>query len=411
MSPKILAPAGSFEALSAAISNGADSVYFGTKLFNMRGAAKNFEVNQMGKIVDICKKAGVTSNLTLNVQIYNHELEKARSLLQAAKDAGVDAVIAWDPAVIQMAGSIGLPLHISTQASVANLESALFYEKLGAKVIVLAREMTLENIKIIKKGLIKAGSSLKIECFAHGAMCVAISGRCFLSHFSYKKSGNRGECLSPCRRSYRIIDDTSENEFRVEEHTLLSPKDLCTIPVLEPMIDAGIDIFKLEGRNRSHEYVAMVVKTYKNALLAIKEKRFDKKMQDESMADLDQIYNKGFHTGFYLGTPGGEDFAQVEYSSSSRKKVYIGRVEKVYKKISVFDLVIHTGQVNVGEVVMISGKTTGVVESPILSIHNDSQQSLPTAKKGQLVGIKLKDNIIPRPGDKIFIFRNLQDEK
>ncbi|MDA3864816.1 MAG: U32 family peptidase [Deltaproteobacteria bacterium] len=401
---KLLAPAGNFSSLAAALKAGADSVYFGTKLLNMRARARNFELNQLKKVVERCHDYGAESWLTLNIQIYDNEIETAEKVLNSAAQAEVDGVIVWDPAVISLAAKMNIPFHISTQASVANVESALFYENLGAKAVVFARDLSLESISRIKQKLKARGSNLKMECFGHGAMCVAVSGRCFLSQFMFGQSGNRGECLQPCRRSYEVKDTISGQKLRLENHTIFSPRDLCTIPVLNQIMAAGVDLLKIEGRNRSADYVFEVVKTYRQALDAASQGKLDQKKQNRLVDNLRKIYNKGFHTGFYEKPPGPMGYSREENSSGLRKKFYLGRIDKIYRKIAVNDIIVHSGQLKTGQKVLILGKTTGVEATTVTSIYNDNHQSVEFAEKGQLVGVKFAGNPHLHCQDKVFVF-------
>jgi len=263
---ELIAPAGNWPMLRAAIDAGADAVYLGTKSLNMRVTAGNFELSELKKAVSECHKKKVKAYLTLNTIVYQTEIESVRKIITGAKKAKVDAIIAWDFAVINEAKKAGLEVHLSTQAGVANFESAKFYSKLGVKRIVFARELSLEQIKSIILGIKKEGLNLETEVFVHGAMCVSISGRCFLSQEIFKKSANRGECLHPCRRPYKVINEDTGNELRLGNNFILSPKDLCVLPFIGGLIDAGIDSFKIEGRNKSPEYAQVVVKCYKEAI-------------------------------------------------------------------------------------------------------------------------------------------------
>ncbi|MBU1535182.1 U32 family peptidase, partial [Myxococcota bacterium] len=380
--PLLLSPAGSFASLTAALNSGADAVYFGTTLLNMRAAASNFELNQLPEVARCAHGAGAKAYLTLNVQVYDHELETVEKVLLRAKEAGVDAVIAWDMAVVQRAREIGLPFHMSTQASIANVETALFYESLGAKTLVLARECSLNQIEAMTAELRRRGSELKIEIFAHGAMCVAISGRCFLSQHAFGKSGNRGECMQPCRRSYRIIDKEGELEFGVEASTLLSPRDLCTIPLIPRLVSSGVNLLKLEGRNRSPDYVATVTRTYRDALDRAILGNYSASDMERDMETLSAVYNKKFHTGFYDAPPTGEHFTEVENSAATHKKKYLGVITRVYGKIQVFDLELHTGTLEMGQKVMIIGPRTGVHQGEVVSIFNGAGEPVSNLTRG-----------------------------
>ncbi len=400
--PALLAPAGDLPSLSAALKSGADAVYFGTTLFNMRARAKNFEVNQLPLVVERAHHQGAKAYLTLNVQVYDGERSSMERLLDAASRAQVDALIAWDPMVLLAARERGIPLHISTQASISNLATALFYESLGAKAVVLARELSLKQVREIKQGLVLQGSSLAVEVFAHGAMCVAVSGRCFMSQAVFQQSGNRGACLQPCRRAYRITDLSGEITFDLEAHTVMSPRDLCTLPLLEQLVKAGVDLLKLEGRARSPEYVGEVTAVYREALTALGEGALTSERRAGLMARLEQVYNKSYHTGFYEGLPSGETFATLENSAATQRKRYIGRVERVYRRAGVFDLQIHTGAIAVGSTLRVIGNRVGVVDLTIVSLRNEEEAPIQRAEKGALVGVKPRTLPPLRPGDKVF---------
>ncbi len=401
--PLLLAPAGSFSSLTAALAAGADAVYFGSTLFNMRATAGNFQLNQLPEVVRRTRDAGAKAFLTLNVQVYDDELGRAERVLSAAREAGVDAVIAWDPAVMERARALGLPLHVSTQASVANVETALHYERLGARTVVLARELSLDRIAGLIAELRRRGSDLAVEIFAHGAMCVAVSGRCFLSQHAFGKSGNRGECTQPCRRSWRIVDDERELEFRVEASTLLSPRDLCTLPIMERILASGVGLLKIEGRSRSPEYVSTVTGIYRRALDGAVAGTYDAAALAADMEALSTVYNKKFHTGFYERPPGPAEFTDVENSAATHRKVYLGRVTRVYGKIGVFDLEMHSGELVEGTEVLIIGPRTGVARGRAVSIQDADGRPVPSAHRGDLAGVKLDPFTPVRPKDKVFV--------
>ena len=382
---ELLAPAGNFEMLTTAINAGADAVYFGLKEFSMR--SKNFTIKDLDKIEKICKSNNIKKYLTLNTIIYNNELKKLEEVIKKIKGK-VDAIICWDLSVIQLCNKYKIPFHISTQASVSNIESAKFYKKLGAKRIILARELNLKQIKEISK-------VIDIECFAHGAMCVAVSGRCFTSQFLFDKSANRGKCLHPCRRSYLVKDDEG-NELKVQNNKIFSAKDLCTLPFIEKMKKAGIKSFKIEGRNRDPRYVNVVVKVYRKAL----DKKINQKEIKELIEELKKVYNKEFSSGFYLGTPTSDDFARIEHSASTEKKHFIGKITHYYDKLNVASIKL-VSNLKVGDKVVIIGKTTGIINSKIDSIEKNNKE-INSAKKGDEVGIKLP---LVRKNDEVYVLK------
>jgi len=381
---ELLAPAGSFPSLNAAVNAGTDAIYFGlNEGMNMRAGAKNFSLNDLPEIRKICGK--VKMYLTLNTIIYDNELEKVETIIKEAKKY-VDAVICWDLSVIELCKKHRVPFHISTQASVANIESAKFYKKLGAERIVLARELNLLQIKEIAK-------IIDVECFIHGAMCVSVSGRCFTSQFLFGKSANRGECLQPCRRTY-IIKDEDGNELKLKNNTVMSAKDLCTLPFIEKLKEAGVTNFKIEGRNREPEYVDVTTRVYKKAL----SKKLSEKEIQESLKELNKVYNKSFSSGFYLHSPTNDDFSKEEHSSSTQKKEFVGNVYHYFPKVNVAALRIASGKILIGDEILVIGDQTGIVRQKIMRMEVNNKP-IKEASKGQEVGIKIPGI---RKGDKVY---------
>ncbi len=430
MTPEILAPVGDKAMLAAAINAKADAVYFGVKGMNMRAAARNFELNELKSIVKQCHDANVKAFLTVNTIVYDNELEKIKQILQAAKEADIDAIICWDTAVIKLCDELQLPINISTQASVSNFEAVKLYARLGAKAVVLARDLTLEQIKYIKKKIVEEKLDIKIECFIHGAMCVAISGRCFMSQFVFGKSANRGECLQPCRREYIIEDVEKEFKLKIGNNYVMSPKDLCTVSIIDKLVEAGIDIFKIEGRNRNPEYVDVCVKKYRklrDEYRNIKDKNKSKEIikennekqnkenkkeisdekdksafetsKENAIKELEKVYNRQFHTGFYLGTPTADDFHDRYGSASKTKKHFIGTIRNFFKKIDVAEIMIETGEIKVGDKIMIQGPTTGTFEQQVKEMQIN-HKNIDSAKKSQRIAIKVEKQC--RPNDKVF---------
>ncbi|MBS3084675.1 U32 family peptidase [Candidatus Pacearchaeota archaeon] len=384
---EIMAPAGNFSMLSSAVKAGADAVYFGIKEFSMRNNAKNFAIEELDKINKICG-AKIKKYLTINVIIYDEETKKIEEILKKVKGR-VDAVICWDLSVINLCRKLKIPFHISTQASVSNSESAKFYKNLGAERIVLARELNLEQIKEISK-------IIPVECFVHGAMCVAVSGRCFMSEHLFKRSANRGMCAQVCRRSYILTDDEGR-KLKINRNTVMSAKDLCSLPFIEKLKDAGITSFKIEGRNRDARYVDSVVRIYRKAL----DKKLTKEEIKEGLDELKKVYNRGFSSGFYLGTPTSDDFSTVENSSATTTKQFIGKVTHYYPQAKAGAILLSTGELKVGDNIAIIGNTTGIEKIKIesLEIKNSSVEK---ASKGEEVGIKLPK---VRVNDEVYIIK------
>lgn len=392
--PKLLAPAGDWTMLNTAIKAGADEVYFGLKNLNMRAKAGNFDITDLDEIVSVCKKHNVDTHLTLNSIVFENELEELDLILSSAKKSGLDMIICWDPAVIMKCKEYEIPFCVSTQASISNSQSAKYYESLGAKRIVLARECTLE--KIIE---IKNKTSIEIETFVHGAMCIAVSGRCFMSHEVFGKSANRGECIQPCRREYEIVDKDDKYSMIIGEDYVLSPKDLCTIEFIDKLIEVGIDAFKIEGRKRSPEYIAKTVYAYRNAI----DNYFDDCLTDNKkkfyLDELKKVYNRGFSSGFYFGVPGSESYASTYGSVASTRKVYVGKVVNYYKQSKVAQLKIEADKISLGDSIYIIGKTTGTVETTINEIHKD-EVNVSEANKGDNVTIICEERV--REFDKVY---------
>lgn len=392
---ELLAPAGNFPMLVAAINAGADAIYFGLKEFNMRAGAENFQISDLDEIRKICNnrkdKRKVKMYLTLNTIIYDNESEKIEETIKSVKNK-IDAIICWDMSVINLCKEYKIPFHISTQASVANSESARFYKKIGARRIVLARELSLKQIKEISK-------IIDIECFIHGAMCVSISGRCLISQFLFNKSANRGECIHPCRRSYIVKDKQEGYELEVENDKIFSAKDLCTLPFIEELKKAGIKAFKIEGRNRDPRYVDTVVRIYRKAL----DKKLTKKEINQSLEELKKIYNKGFSSGFYLGLPTPDDFSRVEHSAAKEKKHFVGKILHYYDKINVATIRL-SFPIKIGDKICVIGNTTGILNLNVESMEIKNKK-IQEAKKGDEIGIKLPSNIKVRKNDEVYVIK------
>lgn len=367
--PELLAPAGNWSMLNVAINSGANAIYFGLKKLSMRAAANNFDIQDLPKIVDHCGEKNVKAHLTLNTIVYEEELNELDEIVQASQAAGIEMIICWDMSVIQKCVKYKVPFCISTQASISNSEAAKFYEGLGAKRIVLARECTLDKIMEIR-----SKSGIEIEAFVHGAMCIAVSGRCFMSHEVFDKSANRGECLQPCRREYEIKDVDEKFSLILGQDYVLSPKDLCTIEFVDKLIEARIDAFKIEGRKRAPEYIAKTVSTYRKAIDLYFEEKLTVDLKKEFLEDLKRVYNRGFSPGFYFGQPGSESYTKIYGSVATTKKVYVGRVLNYYKKSKIVFVRAEAESLSTGDSIYIMGSTTGVVELKLGKLKQDEAE-------------------------------------
>lgn len=408
--PEIMSPAGDRTSLTAAIQAGADSVYFGVEQLNMRTrGAHNFTLENLNEVAEFCKKHKVKTYLTVNSILYDNDLELMKKIINKAKEVGIDAVIACDIAAIQYANSIGQEVHTSTQLNVSNFEAVKFFAKF-TDVIVLARELTLEQIKEIcdeiKKQKIKGpkGELIKIEIFCHGALCVSISGKCYMSLAKYNCSANRGECFQPCRRSYRVIDEETGEELKVENNCVMSPADLCTIKFLDKIIESGVSVLKIEGRARPPEYVHTVTKVYKEAAEAVANKTFNQKKADKWLKQLESVYNRGFwHGGYYLGKKLGE-WAGVRGSKATQTKTLLGKVEHYFDKKQIVHLNIQNQEIKPGDQLLITGPTTGVVKTLVGKIYKDGKPSKGKAK-GADITIPLKEKV--RKNDLVFLLEKI----
>ena len=408
MNIELMSPVGSYESLAAAIQAKADSIYFGVGELNMRSrAAYNFTVKDLKKIADICKKNNIKSYLTLNVVVYDNEFKAIKKLCDAAKKAKISAVIASDLAVIQYANKIKLPVHISTQANVSNIEAVKFFSKY-AGVIVLARELTLEQIRNIAKEIKKQNMRgpnkqlVKIELFIHGAMCVSISGKCQMSLALYNEPANRGKCLQACRRAYRVIDEETGDELVSDNKYVMSPKDLCTIGFIDKLIEAGVSVFKIEGRGRSPEYVYTVTKVYKESVESYFNGSYTKTKIKHWTAELEKVFNRGFwQGGYYLGKKLGE-WSGTYGSKAAKEKVYIGLIENYFPKPNAAQIKIESGKLDINDDILIIGPTTGVLQFKLESLFVKEKHSK-TGKKGEDVTIRVPNKV--RKNDKLYIVK------
>ncbi len=401
---ELMAPAGNFESLQAAIDNGADSVYFGVDQLNMRARASiNFTLNDLQEIVNRCEKKKVRTYLTLNTIIYDHDLSIIKTLLDAAKKANITAVIAMDQAVISYARQIGMEIHISTQINITNIETVKFYA-MFADTMVMSRELSLRQVKKIVEQIEKeqikgpSGNLVEIEIFGHGALCMAVSGKCFLSLHSHNSSANRGACKQNCRKKYTVIDQESGFEIELDNEYMMSPKDLCTLDFLDEVIDTGVKVLKIEGRGRAPEYVAKVIKTYRSAIDSHYEGTFNKEKVQDWMTELEKVYNRGFWSGYYLGQKLGE-WSEANGSKATQKKVYIGKGVHFFPKTNIAEFKIEAYDLKIGDQILITGPTTGVEEFELTEMMvNDLKGE--KATKGDSVTIPLKFRV--RNSDKLY---------
>lgn len=400
--PELMAPAGDWAMLQAALNAGADAVYFGVNKLNMRARAANFSVDELPGVVKLCNKKNVLTYLTINTIVFEDEIDEAEEIICAAKEAGVNRIICWDLAVAELCGKHKFPFCISTQGSVSNSLAASVYKKLGAVRIVLARECSLEGIRKIR-----AKTDLEIEAFIHGAMCIAVSGRCFMSHHLFDKSANKGECIQPCRREYEIYDHTTDKSLLIGDDYVLSPNDLCTIEFIDKLIEAGIDSLKIEGRKRSPEYVSKVVSVYRKAVDLYFEKKLTEEIKKEMLEELKTVYNRGFSSGFYFGKPGGDDYAGIYGSDATTKKVYLGKVLNYYKQSNVAHVLVESGIVNEADGLLIIGETTGVVELKISGMLKNDRPSQKAIKGDE---ITFCCDTLVRERDKVYVVKQVEKE-
>lgn len=401
---ELMAPAGNFESLQAAIDNGADSVYFGVDQLNMRARSTvNFSVDDLPEIARRCKEKNIRTYLTLNTIIYDHDLSVVKTLLNKAKEAGLTAVIASDQAVISSARAIGFEVHISTQLNVTNIETVKFYS-LFADTIVLSRELSLRQVKMITEAIERdqvkgpSGHLIEIEIFGHGALCMAVSGKCYLSLHSHNSSANRGACKQNCRKKYTVIDQDSGFEIEIDNEYMMSPKDLCTIDFLDQVIDAGAKVLKIEGRGRAPEYVATVIRTYREALDAIADGTYSKEKVSEWMVALETVYNRGFWSGYYLGQKLGE-WSDNPGSNATQKKVYVGKAAHYFQKASIGEFKIEAYEIKIGDRILITGPSTGAQELRIEELFVNEQPA-EKATKGDDCTLKLPFRV--RLSDKMY---------
>lgn len=401
---EIMAPVGSYESLMAAVNAGANSIYFGIEQLNMRAkSSNNFTVNDLKEIVKICKDSGIKSYLTVNTIIYDHDLILMRKVVDAAKNSGVTAIIASDLAVLQYANSIGVEIHASTQLNVSNIEALKFYSKF-CDVIVTARELSLKQVAAITKQIeqeqIKgpSGNLVRIEIFVHGALCMAVSGKCYLSLHETNSSANRGACLQTCRKAYIVTEKETGNQLEIDNEYIMSPKDLCTIGFIDKIIAAGVRVFKIEGRARPPEYVKRVVECYKEAVQSYYDGSYSREKIQKWEERLQTVFNRGFWDGYYLGRRLGE-WSNEYGSRATKRKVYLAKGTNYFTKLKVAEFKMQTGTLKVGDEILITGPTTGVIETKVSEIRVDLKKVEET-KKGESFSMPI-DTIVRR-SDKLY---------
>jgi putative protease len=409
--PEIMAPVGSYESLAAAIQAGADSVYFGVGSLNMRSrSSKNFSLEDLATITERCASQGIKTYLTVNTVVYDEEMEQLQVLLEKAKENKISAIIASDMAVIQLAKSLDLTIHMSTQTNISNIEAVKFYAAF-ADVMVLARELNLKQIHEICKAIKEqnicgpSGELVKIEIFVHGALCMAVSGKCYLSLDNMNYSANRGACLQICRRPYRVTDKDGGIELEVDNDYIMSPKDLMTLPFIDKIMQAGVSVLKIEGRGRSADYVKTLTGIYKQAVVAVHNKTFSQEKVKKWEEELKKVFNRGFWGGYYLGKRMGE-WSEVYGSQATKKKTYAGKITNYFSQIKVAEVLLEASDISVGDEIMIVGPTTGVINQKITEIRVELKK-VETAKKGNICSVPI-DTFLRR-SDKIYVITDSKE--
>lgn len=401
---ELMAPAGNFESMMAAIQGGADSVYFGIEQLNMRArATMNFTMDDLEAVSKLCREHGVKSYITLNTILYNHDLSLMKRIVDEAVKHNISAVIASDQAVIGYAASKGLPVHISTQVNISNIETLKFYAHF-ADVMVLARELSMVQMREITEAIQReqitgpSGQLVRIEVFAHGALCMAVSGKCYLSLHTHNSSANRGVCIQNCRRQYEVTDRDEGHAFHIDNEYIMSPKDLNTLPFLDQLLDTGVDVLKIEGRARAPEYVKAVTRAYREAINAVQSGDFTPEKVEAWMQEVEKVYNRGFWGGYYLGKQLGE-WADSYGSKATTKKIYLGRGVHYFPKVQVGEFKIESHTLKKGDALLVTGPATGVLEFEAGEIRVDDQP-VDSARQGVSCSLKVPAKI--RPSDKLY---------
>ncbi|MDH5721469.1 MAG: U32 family peptidase [Spirochaetia bacterium] len=406
---ELLAPAGSLESLHAAVNAGCNSIYFGAHHLNMRArSSDNFDLTDIKEIIDFCHTHKVKAYLTINSLLYDHDIKLAHKTLEEAKTAGVDAVIAADTALILKAHEMKIPVHISTQLSVSNFETVKFWSKY-ADVIVLARELDLNMIKNITERISAeniigpSGEKVKIEIFGHGALCIAISGRCSMSLYADNSSANRGACKQPCRRSYELVDSETGDKLEIDNEYILSPKDICVIGFLDKIKDAGISVLKIEGRGRSPDYVDVTIRCYKEAIQSLKDGFYTPEKINNWKTELQKVFNRGFFDGYYLGLNSAE-LSKAEGSVAKQKKIFVGKIQKYFSKAKAAQLFIEAAELPINSRILITGVTTGVLWEDLTELRNEERELINSGQKKTIVTLPVSSKV--RPGDKLYLVVN-----
>lgn len=404
--PEIVAPVGSRDSFTAALQGGADAVYIGAPGLNMRAGAVVFTAADIRDMIHAAHDRGTKVFLALNIILYDNEFDLVARVLDNAADSGADAVILWDMGILGMARERGLRVHLSTQASVSNAGAASFYEAAGVSRIVLARELSLDQVREVIRRTRERGSALEFECFVHGAMCLAVSGRCLTSQFLSGRSANRGDCLQPCRRSYRVIDENNGNELVIDGHSILSARDICTLDIMDRLVESGVGAFKIEGRMRDARYVRTAAECYREARDAALAGTFDQSLVERLKVRLGNVFNRGFSRGFYLERPDFE-IARHEGNLAHTVKEYAGRVTNYYPKASAADILLEAKDLSLGDTVLITGPTTGAVEFVVNSLRSEKNLAVERAEKGKTVGVSVTERV--REGDRVYVLSNVKN--
>ncbi len=405
---EIMAPVGCYESLAAAIQAGANSVYFGIENLNMRAhSAKNFTIADLRRIVGICKEHGLKSYLTVNTIVYDNELDLMHRIIDAAAEAELTAVIASDLSVLQYARSRGVEVHASTQLNITNIEAVRFFAQF-CDVMVTARELNLDQVAAIVCAICEQnirgphGNLVQIEVFAHGALCVAVSGKCYMSLHQYGRSANRGACYQTCRRGYEVTDCETGQQLLIDDKYIMSPKDLCTLPFLDRVLRAGVSVLKIEGRARGAEYVKTVVDCYNRAIDEICAGTYTQATIDALTNRLRTVFNRGFWDGYYLGRKLGE-WSGVYGSKATKRKEYVGKCTKYFTKLGVGEFLIENEDLHRGDKILVTGTTTGALIQHVDELHGDDGP-IESATRGMLVAVKVDERV--RPNDKLYVLQS-----